>query len=197
MIDPRDCTNFVRTREELEEFLVFCAFVAGKSGTQAAWATEVFLRGRFPWRGRLAPYERIRTLIRQRRLRRALKTCGIGQYTRLTRTLTEILLLDPATVPVSVLESVYGIGPKTARFFVLHSRPDQQLAVLDIHILRELRAQGYVDAPALTPQHPRMYARWERVVLGLAQAAGMTPAAFDLSVWNRRSKNGLRLVEAS
>jgi len=186
MIDPQACTKYDRTREELEEFLVFCTFVAGKSGMQAAVATHRFLR-------RQPPFERIRTLLRQRRLRRQLKTCGIGQYSRLTRSLTEILALDPATVPVTVLESVYGIGPKTARFFVLHSRPDQQLAVLDIHILREMRSLGYVDAPATTPQHPRTYARWERVVLGLAQAAGMTPAVYDLSVWNRRSRNGLRL----
>jgi thermostable 8-oxoguanine DNA glycosylase len=185
MINPQACTKYDRTRAELEEFLVFCTFVAGKSGWQAAVATHRFLR-------RQPPYERIRTLIRQRRLRRQLRTCGIGQYSRLTRALTEILPLDPAIVPVTVLETVYGIGPKTARFFVLHSRPAQQLAVLDIHILRELRAQGYVDAPTTTPQHPRTYARWERVVLGLATAAGMSPAAFDLMVWNRRSRNGLR-----
>ena len=189
MIDPRDCTKFDRTPEELEEFLVFCTFVAGKSGLQAAKATERFLRG-------APPYERIRMLIRQGRLRRQLKTCGIGQYSRLTRALTELLALDPATVPVEVLESVYGIGPKTARFFILHTRPNQSLAVLDIHILRQLRHEGYVDAPATTPQHPRTYARWERVVLGLAQAAGLTPAQYDLQIWNARSKYGLK-VEAA
>lgn len=181
MIDPHNCTNFSRSPSELWEFFIFSVFTAGKHSTQAARSTACLLRG---WEH--DPRGRIVSLRQQGRLLRRLRTCGIGQYRRLARCLTEALPLDLARCSLAELETVHGVGPKTARFFLLHSRPDQTYAVLDVHLLAHLRELGF-PAPRQTPTSVRAYAKWEGVLLGLAERSGMTPAAYDLNIWRGRA----------
>ena len=86
------------------------------------------------------------------------------------------------------LEEIAGIGPKTSRFFILHSRPFQQYAVLDTHILAEMREWG-LDAPKMTPGSSRRYAELEEAFLMRCKLMGTDPATLDLAIWNKRSKN--------
>jgi thermostable 8-oxoguanine DNA glycosylase len=67
--------------------------------------------------------------------------------------------------------------------FLMHSRKGQQYAALDTHILKYLRARGH-DAPLNTPSPGPKYRALESAFLGHAKKAGMSPADFDLSIWN-------------
>jgi thermostable 8-oxoguanine DNA glycosylase len=201
MIDPRDVTRYDRSTDELWEFWLFSLMVAGKNARVIAEACERFVQAARTVHGQLVPVPGadLRTVLRDLhqqpgRIRSLLEAARTGKYVLLTRALFESRDLDLRTCTVPDLEQVYGVGPKTARFFLLHTRPDQRLAVLDTHILAHLRTVGLRGVPYVTPAHPTTYRLWELVVLGLAGDAGLTPAAFDLWVWNQRSKNGRKEV---
>jgi thermostable 8-oxoguanine DNA glycosylase len=184
MINPNDVTKFDRTTAELEEFLLFCIFVAGKNAATQAAKLSQFLGacdelhktpfGYIRWKDEM-PDE----------LGSWAMYCGLGQYTRIVGCLRALVQAEPAldlrTCSTDDLERIYGIGPKTSRFFVLHSRPDQQIAVLDTHILKWLRDQGE-HAPKRTPTGA-MYQKLEQVFLAKARSMNKTSAELDLEIW--------------
>lgn len=193
MIDPTKITNYNRTEAELEEFLLFCIMVAGKNAKQTAKKLDEFLFGTL---GIISPFDWVLSMVdigkvsKNFPLECAMKRHKLGQYKRLEKAFTGILQFKNRLKEVSVeeLESVSGIGSKTSRFFILHSRPNQQLAVLDTHILKWMDAQGY-DVPKSTPPKGR-YAIIEKQFLTECAKAGKTPAELDLEIWKSYSQNG-------
>lgn len=95
------------------------------------------------------------------------------------------------TCSVEELEAIPWIGPKTARCFLVHSRKNVKYACLDTHVLHYLRDQG-IDAPLSTPTGKK-YKYFENIFLRLANEAKMSPAKFDLWIWNNYSKSGLTM----
>jgi thermostable 8-oxoguanine DNA glycosylase len=186
MIDPTNITNYNRTEAELEEFLLFCIMVAGKNAKQTAIKLDIFLN--FTKEDDMSPFDYINNLQENDSLDCAIKICKLGQYKRLERAFKGILQFKNRLKEVSVeeLESVSGIGSKTSRFFVLHSRADQQVAVLDTHILKWMYSQGY-DVPKSTPPKGR-YALIEKDFLTECDKAGKTPAELDLEIWKSYSQ---------
>lgn len=184
MIDIYNCTDYERNQRDLEEFWIFAICVAGKNAKVASqkvhsllhplgWQTPVGKLKRYMGEGKLA------TVVKQNKL---------GQYKRITGAFIDTIraqdeygedFLRKATV--EQLESIHGVGPKTARYFLIHTRPDQRLAALDTHILKFLREQRY-DAPKLTPSG-KTYKRLEDTFLELADKSGMPLAEFDLALW--------------
>ena len=79
------------------------------------------------------------------------------------------------------LEAIPGIGPKTSRFFLLHTRPNQEIAVLDTWILKYLKNAGY-NAPKATPSGKK-YLELEKNFLFEARKNNMKPADFDIYIW--------------
>jgi thermostable 8-oxoguanine DNA glycosylase len=67
---------------------------------------------------------------------------------------------------------------------LLHSRKDYIGAVLDTHLLKFIRAQGYIDAPKSTPP-PSKYAKWQKIFLDLCAKLfpDKTIAEVDLEIW--------------
>jgi len=115
MIDPEKVTNYKQTRKQLEEFLLFWICAAGKNGRTAARCLDKFLRS---VNGLDNPFKGIREWsTRHSNLPEMMKTAGIGCYYGKAATFIELVLsnLNLKTCTVSDLESVYGIGPKTAR----------------------------------------------------------------------------------
>jgi thermostable 8-oxoguanine DNA glycosylase len=108
----------------------------------------------------------------------------LGQYNRIGNAFKGILQFKGKlqTVTVAELESINGIGSKTARFFILHSRPNQKVAVLDTHILKWLDSLGYANVPKATPP-PTKYYIFESWFLQEAQARNMSVADLDLHIW--------------
>ena len=86
------------------------------------------------------------------------------------------------------MEKIYGIGRKTSRGFILHTRPNAQCAVLDTHILKFLNEQGAPDVPKSTPPSKSEYERLEKYFLSICRKKKITPAKQDLKVWNYYSK---------
>jgi len=192
MIDPEKVTNFNRTDKELEEFILFWVCAAGKNGRTAARCLDKFLlfTGGYVdvYGGPLMSIIRVGAHVP-----RLMKNAGIGCYTSKSKTFDELAYavkthktLNLKTCTVTDLESIYGIGPKTARCFLLHSRENAQVAGLDTHMLKHLRALGYDDVPKSTPTGKK-YLTLEKIVLSLAKRANMSPAEFDLWVWNKYS----------
>ena len=72
-----------------------------------------------------------------------------------------------------------GVGMKTASWLLRNLGLANELAILDVHLLRALRAAGRVAVLAL----PRDYERAERAFLDWCSELGAPAAAFDLFVW--------------
>lgn len=188
MIDPTKITNYNRNQRELEEFLLFCIMVAGKSASGTAQKLHQFLMRR---ENNESPLEYVDALVHEELnldLDIAMRNVRLGQYKRLGTAFRGILQFQNRLHEVSVedLESISGIGSKTARFFILHSRPNVSHAVLDTHILKWLREQGF-DAPKSTPPKKK-YAELEKIFLTFAWKNEITPAELDLQIWKSYSQ---------
>lgn len=181
MINPREITNFKRTDYELQEFLLFCVAVAGKSSEMQSRKLDIFLAPHTQ-----LPFERIKQLVAQGNFMDVLMQSKIGQYRRIGKAWVNLAQsgLDLRTCTVEELEKIEGIGPKTSRFFMLHSRPNQEVAVLDTHILSWMRTRGW-KAPKSTPPI-KHYKTLEVAFLMECIWSGLTPAALDLMIWKSR-----------
>lgn len=190
LVDPADVTKFDRTEAELELFWMFCTVVAGKTARVQARLLEQFLLS-LPDGADERPFHRIHACGRHSQAFLDLLTASkLGQYRRLRQCWidsTSFLYGSLSTCTVQDLEAIHGVGPKTARFFLLHSRPDQKIAVLDTHVLKYLRHVG-IDAPLGTPSGTK-YAELEQEFLKLAEASGQSVADFDLQIWRNYSGN--------
>lgn len=186
MIDPRNITRFDRSPAELQELLLFAISVAGKTASVQAKKLDEFLAFRYE----NTPFQYIRELIRDGYLKLMLATFGLGQYNRLYRAFSEILQFEGRldTVTTEELERVFGVGKKTSRFFVLHSRPNQKYCVLDVHVLKYMREKHLApNIPKATPSG-KNYDRLEKVFLKHCEDLGVKDIAeFDLKIW----KNGV------
>jgi len=195
MIDPCNVTNRARTPAQLEEFLLFCVVVAGKNADQQARKLELFLGGR-------SPFEFIRRSDREGRLEERLRRVRLGKYSLLVRSFRQLAAsgVDLRSCTWEELTRFPGIGLKTAKFFVLHSREREMHGVLDTHVLgwmREHWAPGGPRPSAVprhSPQDPAAYRFWETVYFGMVAArrhgSGRAPvtdwAQFDLDLWMER-----------
>lgn len=196
MIDPSNVTNAARTPAELEEFLLFCVVVAGKNADQQAAKLERFLGGR-------RPFAHIRASDRDGTLEERLREARLGKYSLLCRSFRELSRsgADLGRCTWETLTDFPGIGIKTAKFFVLHSRPREMHGVLDTHVLAWMSdhwatgGAGGLRVPRHSPQDPRAYRFWETVYFGMVAArhhggAGVDWAKFDLDLWKERRATG-------
>lgn len=192
VIKPTEVTNFNRSDFELESFWLFSLFVAGKNADYAGRCLARILA--LPYLGCAStlngktPFEVFRNMP-ENEIRNTLVASKIGQYNRLTKAITESVHLDLRTCTLEDLLAVHGVGPKTARFFLLHSRRDAKHAVLDTHILSWMRRHGIEEAPKATPQNPKLYAELEDTFIHLAETwfPSVPLAEVDLLIWMQES----------
>jgi len=193
MIDPTNITNYNRNQGEMEEFLIFSIMVAGKSAKTTAQKLNQFLSKKKKF-GVIdfTPLQYVEYLVNSGLLDNVIKDCKLGQYNRISKAFKDIVKFKGKLDKVSVqdLESVSGIGPKTARFFILHSREDVRLAVLDTHILKWLKLHGE-DAPKATPTGKK-YAMLEEAFLTYALNYDLHPAELDLHIWKQYSQKQIK-----
>lgn len=188
LVDPANVINFNRTDAELELWWLFSGVVAGKTASTQARLLNEFLLSLEPGDDVDTPFTRIARAEAQGVLKDKLIESRLGQFNRLYKQFVQSLDLNLRTCTVEDLEKIHGCGPKTARMFVMMSRPNQRVAALDTHVLKHLRAHGH-QTPETTPQSKREYRRLEEEFLKLADASGMSVADYDLSVWKQYSKN--------
>lgn len=193
LVDPQNITKFNCNNEELQLLLLFWICAAGKkASTAAANLCRMLERGRDIF-GAEEPFEIIKRFGSG--LAEAMKSNGIGCYNNKSRSMLDLVSrnLDLSSCSVSDLESVIGIGPKTARCFVMHSRAGSRHAGLDTHVLKYLRSRG-IEVPKSTPTGKR-YADLEMIFLAMADEAGKAPAEFDLEIWRKYSSKSSVLVD--
>lgn len=182
LVNPDKITEYDSSVPELELRILWWVCAAGKNGTAAARLLSTLLN---KWGSGESPFGIVRSIPN---LAQEMKSCGIGCYNHKSKTFFQLVEsgLNLKTCSVEDLENIHGIGPKTARCFLIHSRPNQRLAGLDTHILKYLREQGIV-APTSTPTG-RRYRELENQFLALADKAGKSVADFDLEIWVRYRK---------
>lgn len=194
MIDPLNITNFNRSQSELEEFVIFSVLVAGKTAKTTAKNLEKFLS----WNAnphQLSPLNYIIFVhdLYPRSLPNYLRECGTGCFNQKADTLYNLAIavknsqINLLTVEPKDLEEIKGIGPKTSRFFILHSRQNACVAVLDTHILKELAERQY-KVPKATPSNPKVYRFIEELFLSIADKENKTAAKLDLEWWRKYSQ---------
>lgn len=185
-LNPIQITNHNCSVDELELHILFWICAAGKKGPTSAKSLGNMLSD---WSGSFtSPFSIVKRIERHAVLADQLKKFGIGCNNDKAGYFRNIIAanLDLRTCSVEDLESVKGIGPKTSRCFLLHSRPDQQVAGLDRHMLRFLKSKGH-DVPEQTPSE-KTYKKLQKLVLNYVSESKMTPEAFDLMVWREYSK---------
>jgi thermostable 8-oxoguanine DNA glycosylase len=190
MIDPSNITNFNLTDVELEEHLFFWILAAGKNGRTAARCLEVLLSA-LTYNNR-SPFTTIKDVYESNTphpLSECMRNFGIGCYNLKSKTFYDLAIsgLDLRICSSEDLEEIKGIGSKTARCFILHSRKGARLSGLDTHMLKHLREMGVEDVPKSTPSSKKKYMILEQEVLKLADEAGMSCADYDLKVWRHYS----------
>jgi len=195
MIDPKTVTNYNRSEAELQEWLLYCICVAGKKSEIETRKLDSFLRDqalpKASWRfgTHLKPFDLIRTLLNSDKLLRQLEKHRIAPYKQRYNSFVDAVRLLPddlSQVTIDDLQSVRGIGTKTSRFFLTHSREDCDEPILDTHILRFLHDMGN-DVPLATPQNPAKYARIAEVFKIYAWSVNKSVADLDLEIWTKYS----------
>lgn len=186
IINPSQVTKFDRTDLELQTFILFCVCVAGKSSEQQARKLEIFLAGHCGVGGML-PFEMI-NMYGYTGVYCNLENVKMGQYKRITKAFCAIAEanLDLRTCTVEELEKIPGVGLKTSRFFLVHTRAGQNYGILDTHILSHMREDLGIPTPKATPTNPKKYYELEAKLLEVIKASGKSYADYDLDVWKSR-----------
>jgi thermostable 8-oxoguanine DNA glycosylase len=175
MINPNSITKYDRTDKELLEFWLFCILVAGKKSSWAANKVEELDR----IFGIEVLFQLDKALIKN-----MLMLCSAGQYDRISSAVHESKSIDLRKVGLLELMQIKGIGPKTAAFFLTHSREGESIPVLDTHILKYIRSKGY-PAPKQTPQAPNKYNELGKLFIELSNKdyPNTSLAERDLEIW--------------
>ena len=198
MIDPKQVIQFDRSDAELEEFFLFCYAVAGKNADQTAIKVDRLCT---MLNNLVMPIPPLQNLILLKNkehdytIDKFLRTCKLGKYKSWSRMLLFLRNMDIQNflrkAQLHHFEEIFGVGPKTARFFLMSTRPDQRYAVLDTHILKWL-SNGYRKVPKTTPRGNN-YLEWERIAITRMEAIkgpNETLADVDLHLWKTYSGRG-------
>lgn len=178
MIDPYDVTNYKYSNAQLEEFILFCVSVAGKTAYIISEKVDQFLKLEKGY----TPFSKIRKMIINRTLDKNLRKVKLGKYSTLNRGFAELALsgIDLRTCTVEDLEQFTGISHKTSRYFLLHSRKNPgNIACIDRHVKLWLNERGYTS---------NKYHELEKAFLEEVAKTDKTVAQLDLEIWNEFAK---------
>ena len=190
MIDPYKITNFNRNQYELEEFLLFCIVVAGKTAYIQAQKLNDFLvsvNTRLCMPEYINPFQSLKSAEQHGILMEEIQKAKLGQYKKIYAGFKYISEhnLDLRKTTTDQLELVPGVGMKSSRFFLLHSDETYKdnIAILDTHILKFIKENIDNRAPKSTPTIRVTYKYWEDVFLYWCELNNKNVADFDLEVW--------------
>ena len=183
--DPVRATNFNRTTEELELFLLFCVLVAGKNATTTSLMLERLLKYGQKYAPNGTPFQIIKAIdTSSDDLAETMRGIGFGCFNIKSKSLRYLVRcgLNLNTCTADQLEGLHGIGMKTSRYFILHSRRNAQVACLDTHLRRWLSEKGY-DVPKTLTR--KKYLELEKAFLKIAKTKNISPCDLDLQLWNK------------
>ena len=194
-IDPYNITNYDRTEEELQLFLLFCIVVAGKTAYIQAEKLEQFLLSvnkRLMMPENVKPFQSIKSAEQHGILFEEIKLAKLGQYKKIYSGFKYISEheFNLSRMTPKILEEIPGVGMKTSRFFLLHSDRfyKDKIAILDTHILKFIKENIDDRAPKSTPVIPLTYRYWENMFLDWCKKNDKNVADFDLEVWKKYAR---------
>jgi len=181
-IDSSEITNYNASRGEIQALIIFWVLAAGKTAKGAERILSLLLPKKDLPFHQLEKYSQIK-------LTKKLKELGCGCFNNKSRTIYELVHsnINLFKCDISELENIFGIGRKTSRGFILHTRKNAQYAVLDVHILKFLNEKGMPSVPKSTPSGKFEYERLEKCFLSLCRKQKIAPAKYDLQIWNSYS----------
>jgi len=190
MINPYQITNYQRSTAELEEFLLFCIVVAGKTAYIQARKLDEFLTSvnkRLMMPENINPFQSLKSAEQHGILFEEIKKAKLGQYKKIYSGFKFITQTDYnlSKMTPQILEKIPGVGMKSSRFFLLHSDTfyKDKIAILDTHILKFIKENIDERAPKSTPVIPLTYRFWEDMFLSWCRENNKNVADFDLEVW--------------
>ena len=190
MINPYNITDYSRKRGELEEFLLFCIVVAGKTAYIQAQKLEDFLKSvnaRLMMPESSSPFQILKSANQHGILMEEIQKAKLGQYRKIYNGFKYITEreYDLTRMTPEELESIPGVGMKTSRFFLLHSDKtyEDKIAIIDTHILKFIKENIDIRAPKSTPTIRVTYKYWEDRFLYWCESNNKNVADFDLEVW--------------
>lgn len=186
VIDPKQITNYERSDNELQTFWLFCILVAGKNADTTSKVLTKIIHDLSDWDN---PFDGLKK-IGYEGFKDILQKHKTGQYNRIAKAIYQSLDIDLRTCSIEDLIKIHGVGPKTARFFLLHSREFCDEIVLDTHILRWMKDRcGILDVPDNTPQNLTRYTELSEICRELMHKnyPGLSLAKIDLLIWTEMS----------
>lgn len=180
--------GWLARQSELQFKIIYAIVVAGKSARFANGVMQS-LRGEVNSDDSELLFDFLNRKREAGELRQTLEQHRTGNYTKLEKAIGALLeeTFDLEEVSPEDLERIHGIGPKTARFFIVWTRPVERYAVLDVHVLHWMAAQGY-RVPHSTPQTPQHYRRIEGWFLEEAAKRKLTPRQLDMEIWGKAAR---------
>ena len=186
LVDPKNITIYNRTDSELQIFWLFCILVAGKNSDTTS---RLLTRLLSIVDDSQTPFEALQNLG-EKNLYKLLLDNKTGQYDRIHKAILQSLQLNLRNCSRDELMSIYGVGPKTARFFLLHTREFCKEIVLDVHILKWMREKCHImGVPRNTPQNIDQYETLAKLCRKLMTQhyPDFTLAQIDLMIWTEMS----------
>ena len=191
MVDPNNITQFSQSRAQLEETLLFWILASGKTAKTASKNLRKLLSEIYAETKISSPFQSIRHWYQKGNcLATLMKTCGIGCYNNKSKTFLQLAYsnIDLFQCEPSELEAIYGIGMKTSRCFIIHSRKDAKYAGLDTHVLKFLKDLNY-DVPKSTPASKKKYESIEKTFIKISDRLNVSPGKLDLIIWRVYSQH--------
>jgi len=186
MIQPTQITNFHRFYRELIGFFTFCICVQGKNSDIVAAKINTLIKEPDFFRC-MEDYPLEENGLWELIMHDLLRKHKVRNYRRIMHVLKQVVTVDLQTCTLEDLLNIKGVGPKSACFFFLHSRPNQDVVVIDTHLLK-----FYNEKHKLNESRPT---KWEDYLkLGKSIAAtikatfpNLSLAEADLHIWKQQS----------
>jgi N-glycosylase/DNA lyase len=191
--------NFLNCVGTLEEEVGFC--LLGGYGVTAELATAFF--NRLKEEGAFVPSIHVNRSDIFRILSERLSVGGkMRKYRfpnqrsdRLSKAMQYLAHVPPATTDAlgfrQYLQEIEGIGPKTASWITRNWLGSDEVAILDIHLLR---AGQFINLFDKVVQLPRDYRHVEETFLDFAARIHVQPSILDAVIWSDMRKFGSRLI---
>lgn len=172
-MNPHNAVLEAPTTYNRQVFLIFGILVAGKTSGFGVEKTRALLDA-LPGSSRSLPFRRI--LLAYYGLEGLLREIRTGRYGLLAVTFRETartINVDKCTI--ANLQSVPGIGPKTANYFMMYGRGDRTCAAIDTHMKKFLRECGCKVGSD--------YMAMQRAFVRRAEALKLAPMELDAYIW--------------
>lgn len=190
LINPNKITNYNLNTVKLQYNIIFWLLVAGKTAkVVAARMNDIFKELRSLSKTKhTSPFKLLSALSSTRSghnwLADILQKNGIGCQNTKAKGLLQLSDsgINLKTCLPDDLEKIHGIGMKSARCFIIHTRKNAKYSGLDTHLLSFMSDLGFT-VPKSTPSSKKQYLEIEKKFLGIVAQTNKTPAELDLIVW--------------